>query len=63
LADVANVQSVDFLAMAALQQSCPEVAKMLTSDNLQSTSKTIGGASLMGDVSTGVFRSLVPNQM
>jgi hypothetical protein len=63
LAAIAGAQPVDFSAMAALQQSCPTVAKMLTSDNLQVSFKTIGGASLMGDVSTGVFHPLVPIQI
>jgi hypothetical protein len=41
-AAVADAQPVDFLAMAALQQSCPKVAKMLTSITLQTISKTSG---------------------
>jgi hypothetical protein len=36
---------------------------MLTSDNLQITSQAVGGVSLMGNVSTGAFRQLVPAQM
>jgi hypothetical protein len=42
LAAIADAQPVDFSAMAALQQSCPKVAEMLTSGNLQITSQTVG---------------------
>jgi hypothetical protein len=64
LAAYADAQQVDFWAMAALQQYCPKVAEMLTSGNLQITSKTVGGGTfLMGDGSTGIFCSLVPIQM
>jgi hypothetical protein len=63
LAAVADAHPVDFLAMAAQQQSCPTVAEMLTSGNLQITFQTVGRASLMGDVSTEVFGQLVSIQM
>jgi hypothetical protein len=35
--------------MAQLQQSCPDVASMLTSDSLHITSQVVGGVPLMGD--------------
>jgi hypothetical protein len=38
-----------YSAMAQLQQSCPDVASMLTSDNLHITSQVVGGVPLMGD--------------
>jgi hypothetical protein len=62
LAAIADAQSVDFSVMAAQQQSCPEGAEMLSLGNLQITSQAVGGASLLGDVSTGVFCPLVPIQ-
>jgi hypothetical protein len=48
--------------MAAAQRSCLEVTEMMNSDTLQITTQAVGGASLLGDVSTGVFRPLVPIQ-
>ncbi len=62
LAAIADVQPVDFSVMASQQQSCPEVAEMLNSGNLQIISQGVGGASLLVDVSTGVYRPLVPIQ-
>jgi hypothetical protein len=54
--------SVYFSAMAAAQQSCPEVAEMMSSTTLQITTQAVGNDTLLGDVSTGVFRPLVPIQ-
>jgi hypothetical protein len=51
---------VDFLVMAAAQRSCPEVKEMMNSNTLQITTQAVGDASPLGDVSTGVFRPLVP---
>ncbi len=48
LASIADAQPVYFSAMTTQQQSCPKVAEMLTSGNLQITSQTIGSASLLG---------------
>ncbi len=62
LAAIAKAQEVDFLAMAAAQRSFPEVAEMMNSTTLQITTQAVGEASLLGDVSTGVFRPLVPIQ-
>jgi hypothetical protein len=62
LAAIADAQAADFSAMAAAQWSCPEVKEMMNSDTLQITTQAVGGASLLGDVSTGVFRPLVPIQ-
>jgi hypothetical protein len=55
LAAIAEAQAVNFSAMAAAQRSCPEVS-------LQITTQVVGDNSLLGDVSTGVFRPLVPSQ-
>jgi hypothetical protein len=62
LAAIAEAQTVDFSAMAAVQRSCPEVVEMMNSTTLQITTQAVGDASLLGDVSTGVFRPLVPIQ-
>ncbi len=62
LAAITDAQSVDFSAMAAAQRSCPEVAEMTSSPTLQITTQAVGDTTLLGDVSTGVFRPLVPTQ-
>jgi hypothetical protein len=62
LAAIADAQPVNFSAMAAAQRSCPEVAEMTNSSSLQITTQTVGDTALFEDVSTGVFRSLVPIQ-
>jgi hypothetical protein len=62
LAAIADAQPVDFLAMAAAQWTCPEVAEMTNSSTLQITAQAVGDSTLRGDVSTGVFRPLVPIQ-
>jgi hypothetical protein len=62
LAAITDAQLIDFSAMAAAQRSCSEVAKMMNSTTLQITTQVVGGETLLGDVSTGVFRPLVPIQ-
>ncbi len=62
LAAIADTQPVDFSAMVAAQRSCPEVAEMMNSTTLQITTQAVGDDTLLGDVSTGVFRPLVPIQ-
>jgi hypothetical protein len=59
LAAIIDAQPVHFSAMAAAQRSCPEVAEMMNSTTLQITTQAVGNDTLLGDVSTGVFRSLV----
>jgi len=39
-----------------------EVKEMMNSNTLQITTQAVVGASMLGDVSTGVFRPLVPIQ-
>jgi hypothetical protein len=63
LAAIVDAQPIDFPAMAAAQQDCPEVAEMMNSTTLQITTQTVGDETLLGDVSTGVFRPLVPIQL
>ncbi len=62
LAAITKAQAVDFSAMAAAQHSCPEEAEMMNSTTLQITTQAVGEVSLLGDISTGVFRPLVPIQ-
>jgi hypothetical protein len=62
LAAIADEQPIGFSAMAAAQRSCPEVAEMMNSTTLQITTQAVGDETLLGDVSTGVFRPLVPIQ-
>ncbi len=62
LAAIADAQPVDFSAMAAAQRSCPEMAEMMSSTTMQITTQAVGDDMLLGDVSTGVFRPLVPTQ-
>jgi hypothetical protein len=62
LAAIADAQPVDFSAMAAAQRTCPEVAEMTNSSTLHITTHAVGDTTLLGDISTGVFRPLVPIQ-
>jgi hypothetical protein len=62
LAAIPDAQPVDFSAMAAAQRACPEVAEMMNSTTLQITSQAVGDETLLGDISTGVFRPLIPIQ-
>ncbi len=62
LAAITDGQPVDFLVLAAAQRSCPEVAEMMNSTTLQITTQAVGDDTLLGDVSTGVLRPLVPIQ-
>ncbi len=52
MAAIADAQLVDFLAMAAVQRSCPEVAEMMNSTTLQITTQVVSDDTLLGDVST-----------
>jgi hypothetical protein len=62
LAAIADAQPIDFAAMAAVQRSCTEVAEMMNSTTLQITTQAVGDEPLLRDISTGVFRPLVPIQ-
>jgi transposase InsO family protein len=59
---VATAQPLDFVALAAAQLSCPEVATMRASTALSIVSKPMGDHQLLGDVSTGEFHPLLPPQ-
>jgi len=52
--------AVDFLQVAAAQKSCPDVAAMMDSKVLAIVPKFVGGEKLLGDISTGTFRPLLP---
>ncbi len=62
MAAIADAQPIDFSVMAAAQRSCPEVKEMMNSTTLQITTQVVGDETLLGDISTGVFRPLVPIQ-
>jgi hypothetical protein len=57
---IAAAVGVYFVAMAAAQATCPDVLSMQKSPSLQVTSRQHRGVQLLGDVSTGTFRPLVP---
>jgi hypothetical protein len=57
---IAAAVGVDFAALAAAQTTCPDVLSMQNSPSLQLTSREHGGVQLLGDISTGTFRPLVP---
>ncbi len=56
----ADAQPIDFTELAFAQPSCPDVQAMLVSPSLSVVSKKVGPAEILGDVSTGVFRPLLP---
>jgi hypothetical protein len=51
---------IDYAAMAAAQITCADCSKMCDSRSLFITSQQLQGVKLFGDISTGVFRPLVP---
>jgi hypothetical protein len=57
---VAAAQCVDFSLIAATQLTCPDVAAMKFLPSLNVVSQVVEGVEVLGDVSTGVFRPLVP---
>jgi hypothetical protein len=59
---VAAAQPLDFAALVAAQLSCPDVASMRASTALSIVSKPMGEHQLLGDVSRGKFRLLLPPQ-
>jgi len=56
----ADAQPIDFTELAFAQPSCPDVQAMLVSPSLSVVSKEVGPVEILGDVSTGVFRPLLP---
>ncbi len=57
---VATAQPVDFSLIAGAQLTCPDVAAMKLLPSLSVVSQVVEGVEILGDVSTGVFRLLVP---
>ena len=63
--DVTNVlshpiSSINYSFLAQAQSTCPDVALMRQSQRLRIVSRPVEGEILLGDVSTGVFRPLLP---
>ena len=52
--------ALDFTLMAAAQLTCPGVAALCASTSLRLTNQHVDGQLLLGDVSTGIFRPVVP---
>ena len=50
-------------ALAAAQATCPDVAAMQQSTSLTISSQLVDGVQLVGDISTGTFRPLVPRAL
>jgi hypothetical protein len=57
------LRPVDFVEMALLQKSCPDVEKMKTNTKLKISQVQVADQWLLGDVSSGVFRPLVPGPL
>jgi hypothetical protein len=55
-----QLEPVDFTKLAATQTSCPDVVSMSKSPSLNIVSRPVGDVQLLGDISTGIFRPLVP---
>jgi hypothetical protein len=55
-----QLEPVDFAKLAAAQTSCPDVVSMHNSPSLSIISRPVGDVQLLGDISTGIFRPLVP---
>jgi len=55
--------SVDFEKMAIQQSLCPDVSALRTSPSLKISKIAAGNVLLLGDLSTGFFRPLVPTAM
>ncbi len=51
---------LDFQAVATAQRTCPKVVAMSNSPSLQIVSRAAGDTTILGDISTGTFRPLVP---
>jgi hypothetical protein len=62
VAAAAAADPVDFEAMAAEQNSCTEMQRLLGRTSLKLAFHQTGAHHLAGDVSTGVFRHIVPQK-
>ena len=52
--------ALDYTLMAAAQLTCPGVAALRASSSLRLTTQHVEGQLLLGDISTGIFRPVVP---
>ncbi len=59
-ADLQKPLPIDYAAMATAQLTCNDCSRMCDSRSLFITSQPVQGVKLFGDISTGVFRPLVP---
>jgi hypothetical protein len=55
-----DAQTINFLELSFAQLTCPDVQTMLISPSLYVVSRKYGAADVLGDVSTGTFRPLLP---
>jgi hypothetical protein len=62
VAAAAVADPVNFEAMAAKQNSCAETKRLLGGTSLKLAFRQAGAHPLDGDVSTGVFRPIVPQK-
>ncbi len=53
-------ESVDFEVIAAKQNRCPKMQRLLGGTSLKLASRQPGAQRLVGDISTGNFRPIVP---
>jgi cleavage and polyadenylation specificity factor subunit 1 len=60
VSQVEELAALDFVGVAAAQLSCPDVAAMMNSSVLKIVPRIVGGEKLLGDISTGSFRPLLP---
>jgi hypothetical protein len=62
VATAAAADPVDFEAMAAEQNNCAETQRLLSRTSLKLAFRQAGAHRLAGDVSTGVFRPILPQK-
>ena len=55
-----HIASIDYSLLAQAQSTCPDVAVIRQSSRLRIVPRPVEGETLLGDVSTGVFRPLLP---
>jgi len=63
LASLSSPPGIDFQVMAEAQVTCPEVQRLLQSENLNISTFPVGNQELYCDISTGMPRPLVPTSL
>jgi hypothetical protein len=58
----AEASPIDFEAMATEQNRCQETQRLLSGSFLTIAFRQAGAQRLVGDISTGVFRPVVPEK-